>query len=76
MNQVNYNANDIQTLSFKDAVRTKLGMYLSADQQEAMQLGLRELIYNTRDEYEQGFGNKAIIIIDEEKNKITRKRVK
>ena len=71
MSQVNYNANDIQTLSFKDAVRTKLGMYLSADQQEAMQLGLRELIYNTRDEYEQGFGNKAIIIIDEEKNKIT-----
>lgn len=67
----NYNANDIQTLSFREAVRSKLGMYLSADQQEAMQLGLRELIYNTRDEYEQGYGNKAIITIEVDKNKIT-----
>ena len=67
----NYSANDIQTLSFREAVRSKLGMYLSADQQEAMQLGLRELIYNTRDEYEQGYGNKAIITIDVDKNKIT-----
>ena len=67
----NYNANDIQTLSFREAVRSKLGMYLSADQQEAMQLGLRELIYNTRDEYEQGYGNKATITIEVDKNKIT-----
>lgn len=67
----NYSVNDIQTLSFREAVRSKLGMYLSADQQEAMQLGLRELIYNTRDEYEQGYGNKAIITIEVDKNKIT-----
>lgn len=67
----NYGVNDIQTLSFRDAVRTKLGMYLSADQQEAMQLGLREIIYNTRDEYEQGYGDKIIIEIDKIANKIT-----
>lgn len=66
-----YDANDIQTLNFRDAVRTKLGMYLSADKQEAMQLGLREIIYNTRDEYEQGFGNQVIIDLDTDKNQIS-----
>ena len=47
---------DIVTLSFRDAVRSKIGMYLSADKEEAIMLGLRELIYNAEDEYEAGFG--------------------
>lgn len=48
---MNYSANDIQTLSPGRAYRERLGMYLSADLQEAMDLGLRELIYNAQDEY-------------------------
>lgn len=48
---INYNANDIQTLSPGKAYRTRIGMYLSADLQEAMDLGLRELVYNAQDEY-------------------------
>lgn len=51
MNNLNYNANDIQTLSPGRAFRERIGMYLSADLQEAMDLGLRELIYNAQDEY-------------------------
>ena len=47
-----YNANDIKTLSAGRAFREKLGMYLSADKQEAINLGLRELIVNVQDEYE------------------------
>ena len=47
-----YNANDIKTLSAGSAFRTKIGMYLSADRQEAINLGLRELIVNVQDEYE------------------------
>ncbi len=47
----NYSANDIQTLSPGRAYRERLGMYLSADLQEAMDLGLRELVYNAQDEY-------------------------
>ena len=47
-----YNATDIQTLSPGRAFRERLGMYLSADLQEAMDLGLRELIDNAQDEYE------------------------
>ena len=48
----NYNAEDIVTLSAGAAFRQKIGMYLSADRQEAINLGLRELIVNVQDEYE------------------------
>ena len=51
MNDLKYSANDIQTLSPGRAYRERLGMYLSADLQEAMDLGLRELVYNAQDEY-------------------------
>lgn len=49
---MNYTANDIVSLSAGAAFRTKIGMYLSADRQEAINLGLRELIVNVQDEYE------------------------
>lgn len=48
---MNYTANDLQTLSPGRAYRERLGMYLSADKQEAIDLGLRELIYNAQDEF-------------------------
>ena len=47
-----YEANDIISLSAGRAFRQKIGMYLSADRQEAINLGLRELIVNVQDEYE------------------------
>lgn len=47
-----YTANDIVSLSAGEAFRTKIGMYLAADKQEAINLGLRELIVNVQDEYE------------------------
>lgn len=47
-----YDANDIVSLSAGKAFRQKIGMYLSADRQEAINLGLRELIVNVQDEYE------------------------
>ena len=49
---MSYTAKDIKTLSAGRAFREKLGMYLSADKQEAINLGLRELIVNVQDEYE------------------------
>lgn len=48
----NYTANDIVSLGAGRAFREKIGMYLSADRQEAINLGLRELIVNVQDEYE------------------------
>lgn len=49
---MSYTANDIVSLSAGKAFRTKIGMYLTADKQEAINLGLRELIVNVQDEYE------------------------
>ena len=49
---MNYTANDIISLSAGRAFREKIGMYLSADRQEAVNLGLRELIVNVQDEFE------------------------
>lgn len=52
MSNNNYTSKDIVSLSPGRAFREKLGMYLSADKQEAINLGLRELIVNVQDEYE------------------------
>lgn len=49
---MDYTANDIVSLSAGKAFRDKIGMYLTADRQEAVNLGLRELIVNVQDEYE------------------------
>lgn len=49
---MSYDVNSIVSLSQGRAFREKNGMYLSGDKQEAVNLGLRELIVNTQDEYE------------------------
>lgn len=50
--KTSYSANDLKTLSPGRAFRDRLGMYLSADKQKAINLGLRELIVNVQDEFE------------------------
>ena len=49
---MSYTAKDIVSLSAGRAFREKLGMYLTGEKQEAINLGLRELIVNVQDEYE------------------------
>lgn len=49
---MSYTAKDIVSLSPGRAFREKIGMYLSADRQEAINLGLRELVVNVQDEFE------------------------
>lgn len=68
-----YTGNDIKTLSPGRAYRERLGMYLSADLQEAMDLGLRELVYNAQDEYAVTNQKDAYIkiVIDTKTNEIT-----
>ena len=57
----NYSANSIQTLSFLEAVRTRIAMYMgSADNQGVLQC-VREIITNSIDEATMGFGNKITI---------------
>lgn len=43
------NERDIKTISFGQACRDRLGMYLSADPAEALHLGLREIYVNSLD---------------------------
>lgn len=58
---MNYNANDIETLNFRDAIRTRIEMYMgSADNQGVLQC-IREIVSNCIDEHIMGYGNKIII---------------
>lgn len=52
-----YNANSIETLDFRNAVRSRVAMYMgSADNNGVLQC-IREIITNSIDEYTMGFGN-------------------
>ena len=65
-----YNANNIETLSFLDAVRTRVAMYMgSADNQGVLQC-VRELITNSIDEATMGYGDQIIVELDKD-NMIT-----
>ena len=56
-----YGANDIETLSFRDAVRERVAMYMgSADNQGVLQC-VRELITNSIDEMTMGYGDEILI---------------
>ena len=57
----NYTANDIQTLDFRTAIRSRIAMYMgSADNQGVLQ-GVREIITNSIDEATMGYGNKITV---------------
>ena len=57
----NYTANDIQTLDFRTAIRSRIAMYMgSADNQGVLQC-IREIITNSIDEATMGYGNKITV---------------
>ena len=54
---MNYTAQDIETLSFRDAIRERIAMYMgSADNQGVLQC-VREIITNSIDEMTMGYGD-------------------
>ena len=56
-----YNANSIETLSFKDAIRSRVAMYMgSADNMGVLQCA-REIITNSIDEATMGFGKRITV---------------
>lgn len=58
---MSYDANSIETLSFRDAVRSRVAMYMgSADNQGVLQC-VREIITNSIDEATMGFCNRIIV---------------
>ena len=65
-----YAINDIQSLIFREGVRTRIQMYLGSDDNEGTYQALKEIINNSTDEAIAGFGDKIEIFVDEEKNAI------
>lgn len=67
---MSYTAKDIETLSFRDAVRERVAMYMgSADNQGVLQC-VREIITNSIDEATMGYGDLIIVELDKD-NKVT-----
>ena len=58
---MSYTANDIETLDFRTAIRTKISMYLGSADNSGVLQGIKEIISNSIDEYSMGFGNKILI---------------
>ena len=67
---MNYTAQDIETLSFRDAIRERVAMYMgSADNQGVLQC-VREIITNSIDEATMGYGDLIVVELDKN-NKVT-----
>jgi len=67
---MSYGINDIQSLSFKDGVRSRIQMYLGSDDLEGTYQAFKEIINNSTDEAIAGYGDKIEISVDEELNAI------
>jgi len=67
---MSYGINDIQSLSFKDGVRSRIQMYLGSDDLEGTYQAFKEIINNATDEAIAGYGDKIEISVDEELNAI------
>lgn len=67
---MNYDANSIETLNFRDAIRTRVAMYMgSADNQGVLQCA-REIITNSIDEATMGYCDRIVVNLFED-NRIT-----
>ncbi len=66
----NYGINEIQSLSFREGVRTRIQMYLGSDDLEGTYQAFKEIINNSTDEAIAGFGTKIEITVNEKENSI------
>jgi len=56
-----YDVNSIQSLSFREGVRTRIQMYLGSDDIEGTYQALKEIINNSTDEALAGYGKRIEI---------------
>lgn len=72
-NKINreYGIDDISHLETREAMRTRINMYLGSDDTEGIYQALKEIINNSTDEAIAGYGNIIEIILNEETNTIT-----
>ena len=67
----NYGIENIGHLETREAMRTRIQMYLGSDNTEGIYQALKEIINNSTDEALAGYGNKIIIDVNEKDNCIT-----
>ncbi len=68
---MSYDANSIESLSFRDGVRRRINMYLGSNDIEGTYQALKEIINNSTDEALAGYGDKIIITVNEKTNEIS-----
>lgn len=66
-----YSIDNIQHLETREAMRTRIQMYLGSDDTEGIYQALKEIINNSTDEALAGYGNKIEITLDEQMNRVT-----
>lgn len=68
---MSYDINNIQSLDFKEGLRTRIQMYLGSDDTEGIYQGFKEIINNSTDEALVGYGDTIEIKVFEDLNTIS-----
>ena len=71
MPEQKYDINSIQSLDFREGVRTRIQMYLGSDDNEGTYQALKEIINNSTDEALAGYGKKIEIDVSEKDNAVS-----
>lgn len=66
----NYSVDNIQHLETREAIRTRIQMYLGSDDTDGIYQALKEIINNSTDEAIAGYGKEIDIRLDEETNTV------
>ena len=66
-----YDIDSIQSLDFREGVRTRIQMYLGSDDNEGTYQALKEIINNSTDEALAGYGKKIEIDVSEKDNAVS-----
>ena len=67
---MSYDANSIETLSFRDAIRSRAAMYMGSEDNQGVLQCIREIITNSRDEATMGYGNEIEVTLSKN-NQVT-----
>lgn len=70
MSNNSYTAENIQHLETREAMRSRIQMYLGSDDTEGIYQALKEIINNSTDEALAGYGKEIDIRLDEKNNTI------
>lgn len=68
---MNYGIENIEHLNTRDAMRTRVQMYLGSDDTDGIYQALKEIINNSTDEALAGYGDKIEITLDDKDGTIT-----